>query len=114
MRHDITELFCLIDDFCKAYDHAREKYLLQSGCKPRKPTRVPGLTDSEIITILVLFQRDSFRNFKCFYLRLKQDYADEFQKLPTYDRFLVLQQRVLQKLSALIIVFAVKIQKRRT
>ena len=101
MRHDITELFCLIDDFCKTYDCAKEKYLLKSGCKQRKPTRVPGLTDAEIITILVLFQRDSFKNFKCFYLRLKQDYADEFQKLPTYDRFLVLQQRVLQKLSAL-------------
>ena len=78
MRHDIIELFCLIDDFCKAYDCAKEKYLLQSGSKPRKPTRVPGLTDSEIITILILFQRDSFKNFKCFYLRLKRDYADEF------------------------------------
>ena len=78
MRHDITELFCLIDDFCKAYDQAKEKHLLERGCKPRKPTRVPGLTDSEIITILILFQRDSFKNFKCFYLRLKRDYADEF------------------------------------
>ncbi len=31
MKKDITELFCIIDDFCKLYEKYKSKKLLLSG-----------------------------------------------------------------------------------
>lgn len=55
MIEDITFLYCFIDDFCKERGKEIQRYLIENGTKIRKPTRVPGLTLSEIITIIVFF-----------------------------------------------------------
>ena len=45
MKKDITELFCWVDDFCKAIDGERKK--IAYGNNNRKPTRTTALTESE-------------------------------------------------------------------
>jgi hypothetical protein len=62
MRHDITELFCFVDDFCKEIDDELKKHQLPQS--NRKPTRTPGLTDSEMVTILLMFQTSHMKDFK--------------------------------------------------
>jgi transposase len=99
MNHNITELFCFVDDFCKAFDVETAKYRLSQ--KSRKPTRIPRLTNSEIITILLMFQTSYMKNFKRFYLRCMEKHRSEFPGMPSYERFLTLKPRVVQILTAL-------------
>ena len=67
MKKDITRLFCLVDDFLKALEDERKKKQIEDGKRPRKPTRTPGLTESEVATIVLMFQESPCRNFKYFY-----------------------------------------------
>ena len=66
--HQLTHIFCQIDDFCKDFVHFTENKLLpaSSGQKRRGPAC--SLSDSEIMTILVAFQSSGYRNFKIFYV----------------------------------------------
>ncbi|MBS9766993.1 MAG: transposase [Flavobacteriaceae bacterium] len=45
-KHKVTEIFCLIDEFCKEYDEIIEKSLI--GNKSKRP---PIMSKSEIMTI---------------------------------------------------------------
>ncbi|ALO16098.1 hypothetical protein L21SP5_02473 [Salinivirga cyanobacteriivorans] len=62
MVDKITEIFCLIDDFCKEYYKAEEGHILdeKGAQKPRK--RKFKMDDSEVITILVIFHLKQYRN----------------------------------------------------
>jgi transposase len=99
MNHDITELFCFVDDFCKAFDEEITKHQLPQNSK--KPTRVPGLTNGEIITILLMFPTSYVVNFKRFYLHYMEKYRSEFPNMPSYERFLTLKSRVVPIITAL-------------
>jgi hypothetical protein len=99
MSHDIAELFCFVDDFCRAFDEEITKRQLPQNYK--KPTRVPGVTNGEIITILSVFQTSHMKNFKRFYLRCRKKYLAEFPRMPSYERFLTLKPRVAPILTAL-------------
>ena len=102
MKQDITELFIYIDDFCTDYKTFSTSRTL-SGLL-RKPTRVPCLSQSEIMTIILLFHRSPAKNFKYFYKSYLPLYKAEFPTLPSYSRFVELQQRCLNEFSALLIV----------
>ncbi|BAV95013.1 transposase [Ichthyobacterium seriolicida] len=54
----ITEIFCLVDEFCKKYSQVIDKVLLgnKSKCLCR-------MSSSEIISIIIIFQLSSMRNF---------------------------------------------------
>jgi hypothetical protein len=80
MYEDITELFCFIDDFYKIVLQEIAKILLADTDDPQKPTSVPTISDSEIITILILYQRSYVKNFKAFYTRHMGQYKKEFLK----------------------------------
>ncbi len=93
MNKNITELFCFVDDYCKIIDENFASRLLPNGKKPR---RVPEITYSEIITIILLYQQSRYENFKSFYIcYLKLRNRSDFPKLPSYDRFIALKPRVL-------------------
>nr|WP_250311118.1 hypothetical protein [Rickettsia endosymbiont of Oedothorax gibbosus] len=49
----LTEIFCLIDDFCKHFDTEQNKYILPNPNRKRKVVCSIGL--SEIITIIRQF-----------------------------------------------------------
>ena len=101
MRKDITELFIYIDDFCKQY-----QLFFQTQTLPamRKPTRIPGLTTSEIMTIVLLFHQSPAKNFKFFYKSYLQLYKSDFPNLPSYNRFIELQQQCLGYFHALLMI----------
>jgi hypothetical protein len=93
--HQLVSIFCEIDDFCNELDKHCEHYLL-SG--PAKGKRGPacGLSISEIMTILVMFQMSRFRDFKNFYTGFLAFYHKScFPALPGYERFVNLINRAI-------------------
>jgi hypothetical protein len=48
---DLTETFCIIDDFCKEFEALCNHHLLAAGKQP--PKRKSRLSTSEVITILI-------------------------------------------------------------
>jgi hypothetical protein len=59
---EVTEIFCLVDEFCKEYDEIVNQSLLGN------PSRHPSImSKSEVITRSILFQLSGFRTFKHFY-----------------------------------------------
>jgi len=101
MKKDITSMFCFIDDFCKATDSCIKNHQITNGTL-KNPTRTPGLTNSEIMTIMLLFQESPCKNFKFFYNSFLQLYHPEFPDMPSYERFVVLMPRVLYLLVILL------------
>lgn len=102
MKKDITELFCFVDDFYKTIKNEMESHQICNKGKPKTVTRIPGLTGSEIMTIMLMFQESPCRNFKYFYKSYLQLYRPEFPKTPTYERFISLMPRVLYLLTILL------------
>lgn len=86
----ITEIFYLVDEFCTEFSKSFEKHLL--GNKPKKTSK---MSDSELITILIIFHYGSHRNLKHFYLYYVQKhlYAD-FPNTVFYNRFVELSHKV--------------------
>lgn len=95
--NQLTRIFCDVDDFCKELNQYRAGKLLPS------PSGVIGkrgpaccLDDNEIMTILIFFQSSCFRNFKIFYTDfLCRYWKKEFPKLPSYNRFIEIMNRVI-------------------
>lgn len=91
----LTRIFCQIDDFCKEFEQYYQSKLLPGSTysvTPRGPDCC--LVDSEIMTLLILFQSSGFRTFKNFYHFIAQHYKNAFPKLPSYNRFLELISKV--------------------
>jgi hypothetical protein len=79
----LTELYCLIDDFCRAFESAWEWHLLATRAKRRQ--RPSLLSLPELMTLAILFHQLRFRQFKPFYLGyVCRHLRAEFPKLPSY------------------------------
>ena len=89
----LLELFCHVDDFCKAFLPHWNKQLL-SARRPRG--RRPSLCMSEIMTILIHFHQSNYRNFKAYYL----EYVMTHPGLVSYNRFIELIPSVIVPLNA--------------
>ena len=63
----VNEIFCIADDFCKEFDMSTEKKALRADGK-RHRNRKGQMSDSEIMTILICFHFNTYRNFKHYYL----------------------------------------------
>ena len=94
MKKDITSLFYNIDNFTQGMEEEIKTHGLISSTR-RSPTRTPGLYESEIMTIILMFHESPCRNFKYFYQSYLQLYKAEFPLMPTYERFVSLMPRVL-------------------
>jgi len=85
--YSLEPLFCDIDDFCQVFEPKWSSRLIENGLKTRN--RAKGLCLSEIMTILVSFHQNYYRNFKHFYLDYVCVYwRDAFPALPSYQRFI--------------------------
>lgn len=62
----VLELFCAVDDFCRAFEPVWQREQLSSGAVRRRRAR--RLSTSEVMTIVILFHQAGYRNFKTFYL----------------------------------------------
>ena len=66
--YKVTELFCIIDEFCKHFNEENAGNLLEDNSGVKRRRRQASLSDSEIMTILLYFHFGTFRNFKHYYL----------------------------------------------
>ena len=66
MLDRIVEVFCEVDDFCQAFVPQWEASLLGPGGPARRGPQ-PGLSTSEIITLLLVFHSSGFKHLKSFY-----------------------------------------------
>lgn len=94
----ITELFCILDDFCKKFNESLEKALISDQKTTMKKS---ALSLSEVMTIVILFHKSGFRFFKYFYCHMIIPFwKSAFPKLLSYNRFIEIMPRCLQALSS--------------
>lgn len=91
----ITEIFCICDDFCKEFDKEIEKNSIKAT-DGRKHRRRKGLmSDAEIMTILICFHFNTFRNFKHYYLFYVQKHMKHLiPEQLSYNRFVEVESKV--------------------
>jgi len=94
----LTRLFCDIDDFCQWFTPEWEKTQLTNGGKKRRRQR--GLSQAEIMTILVFYHQSGYKTFKWFYQRVVCTRLNQaFPTLVSYNRFIELLPEVLMPLT---------------
>ena len=89
----ITKFFFLIDDFCIRINQVIDKNAIKTNSSIVR-RRKPRLTQSEIITIMVVFYYSGYRCFKHFYIEyVCKDLTKDFPDLVSYNRFVELKKR---------------------
>jgi hypothetical protein len=92
MLDRLVEVFCEVDDFCTAFQPQWEAHLIGHGEKPRGPD--PGLSDSEIITLLLALHSSGFKYLKNFYNSpMGEVLRRYFPGMPCYERFVTIQKQ---------------------
>lgn len=87
---DIVALFCEIDDFCRHFEPRMAAQQLTVGRRQRATT----MHLSEVMTIVVLFHLQGYRNFKQFYLEhVCEHLRSEFPHRVSYTRFVDCSER---------------------
>jgi hypothetical protein len=97
MNNDkITEIYYIIDEFCKEFESANKGHILSEKASKNQRNRKFTLADSEVIVILVLFHLGQFRNLKHFYINYVQKHmTNDFPNTVSYNRFVELQQKAM-------------------
>lgn len=62
----ITEIFCIVDDFCNFYDALMAKYTFKA-LKKRNYHRAGRMSKAEVMMIMILFHSSGYRCLKHFY-----------------------------------------------
>ena len=96
----IISLFCEVHDFFIAYEKYKAAHQLPAIQCPETRGRPRILHASEVMTILILFHQSGYQTLKAYYekhVRLYLRWA--FPNLVSYNRFVELQQEVLEALS---------------
>lgn len=89
----LLALFCDVDDFCQQWQAQQPKRLPGVSGQRR---REPGLSESEIMTLVIHFHQSGYRDFKDYYTKQVQvQLGSEFPQLVSYSRFVTLMQRVV-------------------
>ena len=87
----ITEIFYLTDEFCNEFQKSIQGHLLGNPSKKK-----PKMSQSEVITILIIFHGMQHKNLKHFYINFVQTHlTDLFPKTVSYNRFVELSQQVI-------------------
>ena len=91
----IIEIFCATDEFSKKYEEEIENMPLLSSDGKARRRRAASMSDSEIMTILIIFHFGTFDNFKHYYLHfIKLHLKSDFPDAVSYNRFVELESRV--------------------
>ncbi len=92
----ITEIYFIIDEFSKEFDKTIAAHSLNAKDALKKRNRKFIMSDSEVMTILVLFHAMGFKNLKHFYLfYIGKHLNAEFPNLVSYNRFVELQKKTV-------------------
>lgn len=95
----LTTLFCFVDDFMKEFSLEWNKNLLPTQRAQRGPACC--MSDSEMMTIVILFHQSNYRTFKHFYKEhVTKALCKEFPHLLSYSRFVFLMKGLFVPLFA--------------
>lgn len=95
----LLELLCHVDDFCQSFLPRCQAHLLAVGMQQRQ--RAQSLSESEIMTILIVFHQSRYRDFNAFYRQQVLTHrSPEFPGLVSYTRFVEFMPSVLLPLYA--------------
>ena len=89
---NLIEIFCILDEFCKYFAPELKKRTLDTSGKRRR-RRPCRMSDSEVMTILVLFHTMHHRDLKSFY-HICNHMRREFPNRLSYNRFVERQAKV--------------------
>lgn len=92
----ITEIFFLVDEYCVHFNkHINECVIkLNADTHLKTRNRAFGLSQSEVITILICFHLSDYRTLKHFYCDyVRVHLFKEFPGLVSYNRFVELQSK---------------------
>lgn len=91
---NLTEIFYIIDEFCKNFDQTIKSHSLSAETSKKKRNKKSKLSIAEVITILVLFHTGGYRNLKHFYMfYVCKHMTNEFPNQVSYNRFVELQKK---------------------
>nr|MBC7611711.1 IS982 family transposase [Pseudopedobacter sp.] len=91
----ISDIFCLVDEFCKDFDKTTQSFIL--GKVSKRPLT---MSKSEIISICILFHLSGFRCFKHFYLfYIQRHMQNDYPNTVSYNRFVELSQSVVMPMA---------------
>jgi hypothetical protein len=91
----VVEVFCFIDDFCQQVKQYLATHPLPQGLEARRAAgRKAALSESEVLTILVLYHLSGFKCFMYFYERLVLgQLRSYFPQACSYPQFLALARQ---------------------
>lgn len=88
----LIQIFCDCHDFCKIVENFPKPMLLGSG--KRKPTRVPEISTSESMCIMIMYHHSGMKCFQYYYEKIVlPKMISYFPKVPSYSRFIELIHR---------------------
>lgn len=90
----VIDLFCAVDDFCIELQEKVFSTLLPDAAASQR-RHSPRLCESEIMAIVIAFQRSGYRTFKQYYLAIQVAWKALFPGIPSYNRFIELMPRTL-------------------
>jgi hypothetical protein len=100
MDSKITEIFYLVDEFCKEFERNKEGHILAEETCVKRRKRKFTLSDSEVITIVIMFHLKNYRCLKHFYImHVQKHMQSDFPKTVAYNRFVELQQKALMPMA---------------
>ena len=104
--HKITEIFFIIDEFDKNFEKIVSDHSLVQNTDLKQRNRKLTLSDSEVMTILILFHSGHYRDLKHYYINhVKNHMKSEFPETVSYNRFVELQKKVVVKLAIFLKMF---------
>jgi len=90
----VTEIFCIVDDFCKEMVQILNENSIECNNSIKRRNKKSKLSDSEVITIMVLFHLKGYRCLKHFYMHyVKVHMQSDFPETVSYNRFVELQSK---------------------
>lgn len=93
-EHKVTEIYFVVDEFFKEFDKIIKEYSLQDH-RTNKRNRKFTMSESEVMTILILFHLSSVKNLKSFYKDYVQKHMQkDFPQTVSYNRFVELEKKV--------------------
>ena len=104
--HKVTEIFFIIDEFDKNFEKIVSDHSLVQNTDLKQRNRKSTLSDSEVMTILILFHSGHYRDLKHYYINhVKNHMKSEFPETVSYNRFVELQKKVVVKLAIFLKMF---------
>ena len=105
MEQLLLEMFCDIDDFCKAFEDYWKKHLLPDGPGVVSPC---SMNLSEIMTIVIFFHLSNHRTFKWYYKNyICGTLKDYFPRTLSYNRSVEVMRDAIVPLTVYLMKFRV-------